>query len=71
MVIKARNIQLQRLATTGKTSNAEMGNKEIEKLETKEDKINEAKQSGRQIANLINYFSQSWDRVKIELEKRK
>ena len=46
-------------------------NKEIEHLETKEDKINEAKQSGRQIKDLINYFSQSWDRVKTEVEKRK
>lgn len=31
-VISARNIQLQRLKTTGKTSNAEMGNKEIEEF---------------------------------------
>jgi magnesium chelatase family protein len=31
-VIRARNMQLQRLASTGKTSNAEMGNKEIEQF---------------------------------------
>ncbi len=31
-VIKARNIQLQRLTSTWKTSNAEMGNKEIEQF---------------------------------------
>ncbi len=46
-------------------------NKEIEELETKEDKIGEAKTSGRQITNLINYFSQSWNLVKSEIEKRK
>ena len=46
-------------------------NKEIGELETKEDKIDEAKLSGRQISNLINYFSQSWNSVKAELEKRK
>jgi magnesium chelatase family protein len=31
-VIKARNMQLQRLVSTRKTSNAEMGNKEIEQF---------------------------------------
>jgi Transglutaminase-like superfamily len=46
-------------------------NREIEQLETKEEKINEAKLSGRQISDLINYFSQSWNRVKNEIEKRK
>ena len=46
-------------------------NKEIQKLETKEEKVNEAKESGRQITHLINYFSQSWARVKTELEKRR
>jgi len=30
LVIAARDMQLKRLATTGKTSNAEMGNKEVE-----------------------------------------
>ncbi len=46
-------------------------NREIERLETKEEKINEAKLSGRQITDLINYFSQSWNRVKAEIGKRK
>lgn len=46
-------------------------NIEIEKLETKEEKINEAKLSGRQISDLINYFSQSWNRVKDEIGKRR
>ncbi len=46
-------------------------NREIEQLETKEEKIEEAKLSSRQITNLINYFSQSWNRVKSEIEKRR
>ncbi len=46
-------------------------NREIERLETKEEKISEAKLSGRQITELINYFSQSWNLVKAEIGKRK
>jgi hypothetical protein len=45
-------------------------NREIEKLEIKEEKITEAKQSRQQIFDLIGYFSQSWNQVKEEMGKR-
>ena len=46
-------------------------NKEIEGLETTDEKIIEVKQSRQQIFDLIGYFSQSWKAVKEEIEKQK
>ena len=45
-------------------------NREIETLETRDEKISEAKQSRQQIFDLIGYFSQSWNQVKAEMGKR-
>ncbi len=45
-------------------------NREIESLETKDEKVIEAKQSRQQIFDLIGYFSQSWNQIKEEMGKR-
>ena len=45
-------------------------NKEIESLETKDEKIVEVKQSRQQIFDLVGYFSQSRNAVKTEMSKR-
>ena len=45
-------------------------NREITGLETKDEKVTEAKQSLQQIFDLIGYFSQSWNQVKEEMGKR-
>ena len=45
-------------------------NKEIENLETKEEKIEESRQKRQQIFDLIGYFSQSLKAVKEEIGKR-
>jgi Transglutaminase-like superfamily len=46
-------------------------NKEIERLETKDEKIVEVKRIRQQIFDLIGYFSQSRKAVNVEIEKRK
>jgi hypothetical protein len=67
-VLKEWSDRFQKLAEPLQT--AIETNKEIETLETREEKILEAKISRQQIFDLVGYFSQSWNQVKDEMGRR-